>query len=107
MKKTKSETISLNAPLNSHSILPLHDQYPFGVLQDALVALGDNRIDDARGLLAKNWPLTLPSVQGKASTRFDVLLSIFVRDNFHCRYCGIKTIFPGTIMLLSRILPNE
>lgn len=64
-------------------------------------------MEEAKNVLAAGWAFEFPKTPPKATASFELLLSVFTRDNFSCRYCGTRTIFPGTMILLSKLLPNE
>jgi hypothetical protein len=52
------------------------------------------------------YPFVPPQSTGRAYTEAQCT-SIFIRDGFIDRYSGAQLVFPGTIRLLSRILPSE
>lgn len=54
----------------------------------------------------KGYPFTLPQLKTRAYTETQCT-AIFLRDSFIDRYAGTQLIFPGTIRLLSRLLPAE
>jgi hypothetical protein len=61
----------------------------------------------AAGATARiGYPFAPPQSTGRACTEAECT-TIFIRDGFIDRYSGTQLVFPGTLRLLSRILPSE
>jgi hypothetical protein len=70
---------------------------------DSLLA-GDAQ---AAGATARSgYPFAPPQSTGRAYTEAECT-RIFIRDGFIDRYSGTQLVFPGTLRLLSRLLPSE
>lgn len=52
------------------------------------------------------YPFALPQSTGRGYTE-SMCTAIFVRDGFIDRYSGTQLVFPGTLRLLSLLLPSE
>jgi hypothetical protein len=52
------------------------------------------------------YPFAPPQSTGRACTEAECT-RIFIRDGFIDRYSGTQLVFPGTLRLLSRLLPSE
>lgn len=52
------------------------------------------------------YPFAAPESTGRAYTESQCT-TIFIRDGFIDRYSGTHLVFPGTVRLLSRLLPSE
>ena len=72
-------------------------------LVDVCDALTRGRLDDAAAILRSQYPFTPPGRKYGARQS----MAIFVRDGFIDRYSGKRLMFPGTMRLLSHLLPNE
>jgi hypothetical protein len=66
----------------------------------------DRSFDAARDLILGQYP---PSGRSTARGKWteQSLLRIFVRDRFTDRYFGVRLIFPGTLRMLSLLMPAE
>lgn len=60
----------------------------------------------ASEILRKEYPMT-PPICGSRRYSESQLLMVFRRDGFIDRYSGRRLVFPGTLRLLSRLLPRE
>jgi hypothetical protein len=84
---------------------PQSDSYP-EQLDAVIVALLSEGREAARARLA---PISYP--RREIVTRSDpseaVIASVYVRDRFHCRYCGCRVIPTPVMRLLSTIFPEE
>ena len=61
----------------------------------------------AAGAIARNdYPFAPPQSTGRAYTEAECT-TIFIRDGFIDRYSGTQLVFPGTLRLLSRLLPSD
>jgi hypothetical protein len=70
---------------------------------DSLLA-GDAQ---AAGAVARSgYPFAPPQSTGRAYTEAECT-AVFIRDGFIDRYSGTQLVFPGTLRLLSRLLPSE
>lgn len=79
---------------------------PAEILSNACEAILEKRHDDAAAMLAAEYPFIS---LGRVERRYSALESmrLFVRDGFIDRYSGKRLIFPGTLRLLSQILPRQ
>ena len=68
-----------------------------------LVEGGDR---SARGLLSDRLPFT-PWMPVERQYSRETALRVFRRDGFVCRYSGKRLVFPGTLRLLSVLLPVQ
>jgi hypothetical protein len=68
--------------------------------------LSKDEKDSARSILSKQWPFGPAAASGRLYSDTQAL-SIFRRDGFLCRYSGQRLVFPGTLRLLSVLLPHE
>lgn len=62
---------------------------------------------DVAATLARNELPFEPSEQTKRSRTDAEKVSVFLRDGFIDRYSGDRLVFPGTLLLLSHLLPEE
>jgi hypothetical protein len=76
------------------------------ILALACQAISDDRVGDAALLLAEGYPFD-PVV--KTARRYTPLQStaVFFRDGYIDRYSGRRLVFPGTLRLISRLIPGE
>jgi len=70
---------------------------------DSLLAGATNA---AAAVARSGYPFAPPQSTGRAYTASECT-SVFVRDGFIDRYSGTQLVFPGTLRLLSRLLPSE
>jgi hypothetical protein len=68
------------------------------------VASGD--LEGARSLARRDYPFTPMTNAGRKYSERECL-RIFRRDGFIDRYSGARLVYPGTLRLLSRLLPEE
>ena len=77
-----------------------------GVIARVCAALGDGAIAEARHIARAEYPFD-PSIHaGRKYTEYQSL-QIFWRDGFVDQYSGNLLVFPGTLRLLSWLLPEE
>lgn len=69
-------------------------------------ALADGSRDRAADLLNAEYPFTGASNAGRRYSEFE-MMQVFMRDGFVDRYSGERLVFPGTLRLLSQLLPAE
>jgi hypothetical protein len=64
--------------------------------------------DDSAGAsaIASAYPFVAGSKQSRKYSAYQ-MLCIFIRDGFVDRYSGERLVFPGTLRLLSRLMPTE
>jgi len=76
------------------------------VIADVCSAIADDRADDARRLIATEYPhIPVVSAGRRYSKRQSVW--VFARDGYVDRYTGTRLVFPGTLRLLSLLLPVD
>lgn len=56
--------------------------------------------------LASNYPFTPGAKPSRKYSAYQ-MTRIFIRDGFVDRYSGTRLVFPGTLRLLSRLMPDE
>jgi hypothetical protein len=76
------------------------------VLLDVCAALTNRQVGEAGAILRDRYPFEPPS-NGKRQSGPALDVPIFIRDGFLDRYSGERLVFPGTLRLLSRLLPDE
>jgi hypothetical protein len=76
------------------------------VLAAVCDALADGQTGDAAALLGARYPFTPLSNAGRKFSKKQCM-AVFLRDGFTDRYSGRRLVFPGTLRLLSRLLPRE
>jgi hypothetical protein len=76
------------------------------ILARACRAAEEQRLGEASSILATEYPFTPPTnAQRKYSP--SQCMEVFIRDGFIDRYSGRRLVFPGTLRLLSILLPQE
>lgn len=77
-----------------------------GVVARVCEAISGNRLEQASAALLSGYPFTpLTNAGRRYSAR--QCMQVFVRDGFIDRYTGNRLVFPGTLRLLSILLPKE
>jgi len=76
------------------------------ILKNICDLILDNRRDEASVLARSEYPFTPNLSIGRKYTLLQSTL-IFLRDGFVDRYDGRRLVFPGTLKLLSKLLPEE
>ena len=76
------------------------------ILGRALQALRRGDITAARATLCAEYPFVALVPEGRRHTEWQSL-RVFRRDGYIDRYSGQRLVFPGTLRLLSRLLPQE
>jgi hypothetical protein len=76
------------------------------VLLDVCAALTNRQVGDAGAILRDRYPFEPPS-NAKRQSRPALDMPIFIRDGFLDRYSGERLVFPGTLRLLAKLLPDE
>jgi 5-methylcytosine-specific restriction endonuclease McrA len=76
------------------------------VLLEVCAALTNRQIGNAGGILRDRYPFEPPS-NSKRQSRPALDVPIFIRDGFLDRYSGERLVFPGTLRLLAKLLPDE
>ena len=69
-------------------------------------ALLEGKTDLARAIAVAEYPFVRHGNAGRAYTERQ-MLRIFLRDAFVDRYSGERLVFPGTLRLLSKVMPEE
>lgn len=76
------------------------------VLAETCIALSSRQLRDAAEILSNRYPFVpLTNLGRRYSPR--QLMPVFVRDGFVDRYTGKLLVFPGTLRLISRLLPEQ
>jgi len=75
-------------------------------IERVCAAITRGRQPQAAALLTAEYPFVATT---KAARRYSELemQRVFLRDGFLDRYCGARLVFPGTLRLLSQLLPVE
>jgi|SRR5579859_651632 len=76
------------------------------VIKRVFEALVEDRQDQACQIARAEYPFVGKEVAGRRYTEFQSTQQ-FIRDGFVDRYSGQRLVFPGTLRLLSKILPEE
>lgn len=79
---------------------------PTEVLSDVCSAVAENRVADAAEVLRARYPFVPLEKAGRKYSERESM-AVFVRDGFIDRYSGERLVFPGTLRLLSKLLPEE
>ena len=74
------------------------------ILSRVCAAIDDQNIADASSILTNEYPFEPLANVGRRYSALQCML-VFARDGFIDRYSGRRLVFPGTLRLLSRILP--
>lgn len=69
-------------------------------------ALSQGHTEQAVAIARSDYPFVFPTSPSRCYTESQCLAA-FMRDGFINRYSGAQLLFPGTIRLLSRLLPSE
>jgi hypothetical protein len=69
-------------------------------------ALTRGDADAARALARTEYPFVHQVNTGRSYTELQSM-RVFLRDHFTDRYAGARLVFPGTLRLLSKVLPDE
>jgi 5-methylcytosine-specific restriction endonuclease McrA len=77
-----------------------------GTLARVCGALARDARDEARAIALAEYPFTQHANAGRAYTELQSM-RLFLRDRFTDRYSGTRLVFPGTLRLLSKVLPEE
>jgi 5-methylcytosine-specific restriction endonuclease McrA len=87
------------------SMRPQTDNYPEELEQVVLALLSDGR-EAAAELLA---PIAHPrrEVDVRTEPSETIVVSVYKRDRFHCRYCGCRVIPTQIMRLISELFPDE
>lgn len=76
------------------------------VINLACEAISKDQLDKSKKIIKERYPFdVVETIQDNFSKT--KLLQIFVRDGFVDRYSGEKLIFPGTLRVLSELMPKE
>lgn len=76
------------------------------IIQDVCLALNENDKDKCKSIINREYPFKYVQPENRSYTK-EKLMKIFIRDGFIDRYSGEKLIFPGTLMVLSKEIPEE
>lgn len=76
------------------------------VVAAVCAALSSGAVATARALARADYPFAPGTHAGRRYTEMESL-RVFWRDGFVDRYSGARLVFPGTLRLLSQLLPDE
>src|SRR5436305_1185117 len=76
------------------------------VLSDVCAALTDNQLAVATDILQGRYPFVPLANVGRRYT-FRQMIAVFTRDGFVDRYSGARLLFPATLRLISKLLPES
>lgn len=76
------------------------------ILADACRALADGHPTTARDIAHAEYPF-VPIIKAQRRYTERHMMKVFVRDGFIDRYSGDRLVFPGTLRLLSQLMPDE
>lgn len=76
------------------------------VIASVCAALSNDQADDARALIATEYPHIPVVAVGRRYSKRE-FVAVFSRDGYIDRYSGQRLVFPGTLRLLSLLLPAE
>ncbi len=79
---------------------------PADVLTRVCGALLRNEPDTARAIATAEYPFVPVANAGRAYTELQSM-HVFLRDRFTDRYSGARLVFPATLRLLSKVMPEE
>ncbi len=79
---------------------------PADVLARVCGALLERDADSARAIARAEYPFVRPQNAGRKYGELQSM-RVFLRDRFTDRYSGARLVFPGTLRLLSRLMPDE
>jgi hypothetical protein len=77
-----------------------------GALSEVCAALTDNQIAVATDILRDRYPFVPMANVGRRYT-FRQVIAVFGRDGFVDRYSGARLVFPATLRLISKLLPEQ
>jgi hypothetical protein len=83
---------------------PMHEKAD--VLAHVCMSIEAGSLASAASLLASEYPFTPISKLARQYSASECM-QVFVRDGFIDRYSGKRLVFPGTLRLLSKLLPSE
>jgi hypothetical protein len=77
------------------------------ILARACKAVEEQRLEQASTILATEYPFAPLTKNAERKYSLSQCMEVFVRDGFIDRYSGRRLVFPGTLRLLSLLLPQE
>ena len=77
------------------------------ILARACKAVEEQRLEQASTILATEYPFAPLTKNAERKYSLGQCMEVFVRDGFIDRYSGRRLVFPGTLRLLSLLLPQE
>ena len=77
------------------------------ILARACKAVEERRLGQASTILAAEYPFTPLTTNAGRKYSLGQCMEVFVRDGFIDRYSGRRLVFPGTLRLLSLLLPQD
>lgn len=84
----------------------MEGKQPSKVIADALDYLINGSCENAAQLLKEEYPFNPPQQQGKHSYTDRQKLELWRREHFIDYYTGDRLVFPGSLMILSEVLPE-
>lgn len=77
------------------------------LIEQVLQRLLERDLVSASSNLRQNWPSSAnPERLSRGAFSFGRQLDVFQRDRVYCRYCQNKTIFLGSLGLITRLIPE-
>ena len=77
------------------------------IISEIIKYLQDGETKKAARIACKKYKPKTSSPAKRPSISQSRKLRIFIRDGFIDRYFGTRLIFPGTLLLLGKLLPEE
>jgi hypothetical protein len=76
------------------------------VLQDVCTLISQGQLESASSLIREQYPFAPAKKTGRQYSPRQ-MTAVFVRDGFIDRYRGNRLVFPPSLRLISKLLPNE
>ena len=86
--------------------MPADVQGPAEVVARICGALLRDDRDSARAVAAAEYPFVRHTKAGRSYTELQSM-RVFLRDRFTDRYSGARLVFPATLRLLTKVMPEE
>jgi hypothetical protein len=76
------------------------------IIKQVCTHVSNHDLEGAKKIVNERYPFDFVIREGRKYTEYQAL-KLFIRDGFIDRYTGKKLVFPGTLKLLSLMMPNE